>query len=783
MSLTMLPARRVMLTAGPHAGKTRLLRQWMAESPTETLYLSLTPEDRDPEFFAYRLLREQPKAYERFVADPRAAWGDRLAAALEVLPVLSIFLDDAHAIEDSPLVAGLVVLAAHLSPSCTLVVASRHRIPALEPALEAVWGAEHPAWDERPAFADLVGLPLQLLAKAFSLALVGEAPPSPEGLELIRRNVAEQVSDRHLLRRPWRQAMMAFPSQALAPSVWEVVEQDLRTFWDLNRWTSRGEAMLAMLAGIPASIRALRPTLLEIEGQAYFDAFDYESAYASFERALALRPAARHDQLNLALQRLEARFRLDEAPDAAELACIPSALADPAPLLRARALLNQGRWHAIQGADAEAALCWADVAGMGAKPDRGLAMLGIRAEANLHARATLRDDLTAARRHRRRILVLSRRWGFERSIPHVLLARCREENLDESRPPISQVRWDPSVPFPPGMRVYTLEYLGQRARYLGEHGLALRFFDHQERLAATHALSYEVQLARLGRMMVHAQSGELLRARAEYEALEFSSAPMSWTDAARLYWAHCLLELGAYDEADRQIPTTSSATVRWQFLRRWCDHLQGKGSLEAIRALVETPEGRFLKRVEARALEALGLATLPPIFKLRVFGAFEVVRLGAPDPAWPRRRSLALLAMLGLQPGGLETRELSERIFWDWLPSDPRGSLHVLSHAARKALRAIEGEHLIETSRGRQRLVGEAFAYNELGEFEHFFQQGMRDEEKGDRDLAAFWYTIALHHVSGDPCENLPELEPRLREALRARLQRARLGAGFPLRG
>ncbi|MBO9540203.1 hypothetical protein J7643_06385 [bacterium] len=785
MSWSFLPARRLLLTAGPRAGKTRLLRQWIAESPSETLYLRLTPEDRDPEFLAYRLLGARPAAYARFVADPRPAWGERLVAALGLMPDLALFLDDAHAIEESPLVSGLVELAEHLPMSCALVVASRHRLPSLESALEAVWSSDHPAWDERPTFSDLVELPLHLLAKTFSLALVGEASPSPEGQELIRRNVAEQAAERHVLRKPWRQVLAEIQPHEVTPSVWEVVEHDLLTFWDQHRWTIRGEGMLEKIARLPASSRALRPTLLEIEGQAYFDAFDYEAAYARFEQALALRPASQHDQQRLALQRLEARFRLDGVPPEEELACIAPALADPSSLLRARALLNQGRWLAIQGKHPEAAQCWEDVAQLGAQPDRTLAMLGIRAEANLHAWATLRDDLTVARRHRRRIHVLSRRWGFERSTSQALLTRTREEILDESRPSTFELQWDPSVPLPPGMRAYMLDYLGHRARYLGEGGLALRCFDHLERLASTHALSYEVQLARLGRMMVHTQSGELARARAEYEAMDLSEAPMSWGDAAHVYWVRCLLELGEYDEAAREIPAASSPFMRvhWEFLRRWLDHLQGQGSLEAIRALVDSPEGRFLRRIEARALRDLGLATLPPIFKLRVFGAFEIERLGAPAPAWPRRRSLALLAMLGLQPDGLETDKITEQIFWDWLPSNPRDSLHGLSYAARKALRSIGGEHLIESSRGRQRLVGEEFAYNELKEFETFFRQGMKHQEVGDRDLAAYWFTIALHHVSGDPCENLPELEPRLLESLRDRIQQARLGAGFPLRG
>ncbi|HEY9855718.1 MAG TPA: hypothetical protein V6D05_08285, partial [Stenomitos sp.] len=422
--------------------------------------------------------------------------------------------------------------------------------------------------------------------------------------------------------------------------------------------------------------------------------------------------------------------------------------------------------------------CWEEAARAGAEPDRVLAMLAVRAEANLHGWATLHDDLTAARRHRRRFLTLSHRWGFERCLPQALLMRCREEVTDESHPPRCAFRWDPTLPFPPGMRAYFLDFLGHRARYLGETGLALRCFDHQEQLAATHSLSYEVQLARLGRMLVHAQAGELSRARAEYAALAFSSAPLAWLGAVQLMWVGCLLELGAADEAARELPAEPPpyGRLRWEFLRRWTDLQRGKGSLDEIRALIDSPEGRILRRVEARALHGLGLVAMPPIFKLHVFGSFDVVRLGTPSPVWPRRRSQALLAMLALQPDDQDAADLPERLFWDWLPSDPRASLHAASAAARKALRAIGGEHLLETRRWRHRLVTEAFDFNELGEFETFFQQGARQEAAGDRELAAFWYAIALHYVSGEPCENLPELEPHLREALRDKIQRARAG-------
>lgn len=785
MTLPSLPARRLLLTAGPRAGKTRLLRHWSATYPSQALCLSLTPEDRDPEFFAYRLLRRHPEAAARFGADrAHAPWGQRLAAALAHLPDLGLFLDDAHTIEDSPLSACLAELPQRLAPSSTLVLASRHRLPFLEPALEAVWGADHPGWEERPVCSDLAGWPSRLLAKAVSLALVGEAPPSSEGLELVRRNVAGQEAGRHVLRAPWREAVSAFPLHELPPSAWEVVEQDLRTFWERSRWTHRGEEMLALIARLPASVRAVRPSLLEIEGQACFDACDYEAAHASFEHALALPPVEPEDRQHLALQRLEARFRLEGPPAPEDLACLPGALVAPSTRLRARALLNQGRLLALQGEHAAAARCWEDAARSGAEPDRTLAMVGVRAESNLHAWATLRDDLTAARRHRRRIRALADRWSFERSLPQAFLVRCREENLDESRPPRCELHWDPALPFPAAMRAYFLEYLGQRARYLGEYGLALRCFDHQERLAATHALSYEVHLARLGRMLVHAQAGELERARAEHAALAFSSVPMAFLGAVQLYWVRCLLELGEGEAAARELPAEPPpyVRVRWEFLRRWIDHQQGRAGLEEIRSLVDSPEGRILRRIEARALHGLGLVTLPPIFKLHVFGSFDIVRLGAPAPVWPRRRSQALLAMLALQPDDHDTADLPERLFWDWLPSDPRASLHGASSAARKALRAIGGEHLLESSRWHHRLVAEAFAFNELSEFETFFQQGMRQEEAGDRELAAFWYAIALHYVSGEPCENLPELEPPLRQSLRDRIQRARLGAGLSSR-
>ena len=777
MSLPSLPSRRLLLMAGPRAGKTRLLRHWAAESPSDARYLRLTPEDREPEFLAYRLLRELPPPSEE-PADAEA-WGQRVASALNQVPGLCLFLDDVHVLEGAPSLPGLVEAVGLLSPACGLVLASRHAMPALDSVWEAVWGPENPIWNEHPLVSDLLDLPAPLLAKAIALMVVGEASASAEGRELVRRGVAQQQGESHVLRESWSDAARMALLLDLPSETWQVVERDLKDFWEQHRWTRQGEVLLAKLPLIPEEVRRSRPLLLEIEGQVCLDVSDYETAYACFEQALAVAPDEKELRLRLGLQRLDACFRLDRPVTDTESECLPEALAADSAFLRGYALLLHGRGHACQGDHLTAEACWTEAARSLSETTRDLAMIQVWAEYNLLTSFTLRDEIAAARRCYRRIFTRSCRWGLDRGLSQALLGRCVVTLLDESHPPAFVFRRIPDVPLPLGIRAYYLFYLGNRARHLGEPGLALRCLDHMERLAAAHhGMAYEIQLARAARMLVHAQQGELERVRCEYHSIDVP-AFYSGADVARLYWVHCLLQLGACDEASREMLADPPAylRVRWDFLRLWLAYLQRKSDLEPIRALIDSPEGRFLRRAEGRILQSLGVLESPVIFKLRAFGSFELTRLGAPSPTWPRHRALVALSLLASHPEGLQTEELAERLFWDWLPSDPRDSLHSLLTSARKALRTIGGEHLLVTDRGRLHLATEAIAFNELTEFDAFFRQGQRHAEAGERDLAAFWFTIALHYVEGEPFEDLPELDPRFREAIRERILVARQGA------
>ncbi|MNR88792.1 hypothetical protein D3C72_197430 [compost metagenome] len=775
MSLPSLPSRRLLLMAGPRAGKTRLLRYWAAETPSDSRYLRLTPEDREPDFLAYRLLRELPPE----APAEGETWGPRVASALNRVPDLCLFLDDAHVLEGAPSLPGLVEALSLLTPTIGLVLASRHALPVLDPGWEKVWGPEHPIWNAHPLVSDLLDLPAPLLAKAIALMVVGETPGSTEGEELVRRGVAQQKGESQTLRESWSDAARRALLLDLPPETWEVVERDLKDCWGRCRWTRQGEALLAKLPLIPEEVRRSRPLFLEIEGQVSLDVSDYETAYACFDQALAVASEDKELRLRLALQRLDACFRLDRPATDAESECLPEALAMDSAYLRGYALLLRGRYLACQGDHLAAEACWAEAARSLPETTRDQAMIQVWAEYNLLTSFTLRDEIGPARRCYRRIFTRSSRWGLERGLSQALLGRCVVTLLDETRPPAFVFRRIPDVPLPLGIRAYYLFYLGNRARHLGEPGLALRCLDHMERLAAAHhGMAYEIQLARAARMLVHAQHGELERARAEYGSID-RPAFYSGADVTHLYWVHSLLQLGAYEEASREMLADPPAylRVRWDFLRLWLAYLQQESGLEPIRALIDSPEGRFLRRAEGRILQNLGVLEPPPVFKLRAFGSFELTRLGAPKPTWPRHRALVALSLLASHPEGLQTEELAERLFWDWLPSDPRDSLHSLLTSARKALRTIGGEHLLVTDRGRLHLATEAIAFNELTEFEAFFRQGQRHAEAGERDLAAFWFTIALHYVEGEPFENLPELDPRFREALRERILLARQGA------
>ena len=161
-------------------------------------------------------------------------------------------------------------------------------------------------------------------------------------------------------------------------------------------------------------------------------------------------------------------------------------------------------------------------------------------------------------------------------------------------------------------------------------------------------------------------------------------------------------------------------------------------------------------------------------FRLRAFGPLELL---APDGAQvklPRKKALFLLALLILHPEGMSARELARQLFDEEVAS-PSEALHTITYALRKALRAVGGEHLLETSGGFHRLRWHAFAACDLHEFEALMGKAMSLERQGLREAALLFRRLATTYVRGSLLEEFPEAF----DECRARVERhIRQGGG-----
>lgn len=776
------PERIRLLSAGPGAGKTRLLLQWRDSAGMPSLYLRLSPEDRHPELLRHRLMRAIASTLPPLLAPAGRAWGEELGRRL---PPCVLLVDEWHAIEGTESERQLTALVWHLPAGATAALASRHRFdPAI--ALSAdEWGPDHPAWRERPTMEDLDGQPEAVRDHILAMALVGEAPDSPDGRELIRRNVADELAAGRLtLRVSWADLARDALAIRATQRTWEHAEALLEAFVRHHKWTLRDPEIGGILGRFPSDLQEQSPALLAIRGRIDYDAGDYGAALDCFDRALALWGPDRPGRKEVQAKRYMCLASLGREPSRAELDELEARGGDDpdeAWRLHPHAMLL---WY--QGHLARARGAWRELLRLPIAADRARAHLHFRAHLWLSSLAGTRSDGEEACRQSE---ALAKAWDFSQLLHLIALERQRLLLNDERRIPPSERQGEvPNAAFAaPSRKKWVANFialLGKRASLIGEDELALRLFELNEAIVMgmqlgfgywagvvrTYQIAPLVRLDRLGQAMRISE--------------EFAQAWPAMGDALRVQWMRSHLGRGDLEAARRLLfpsdrppgegDDASLTGVPFHLFREGLLLLEGDPeAADRLRAWLETPEGAPMREREALFLQRLGLCTVPPAVRLWAFGRCEISREDRQSSHWPRRKALVLLAHLIVRPDGAPADELAAQLFEKEGKTPPLQVLHIVANALRHVLRSIGAEDLLETQQGLYRLRWDGIAFCDLHEFDAFYQRARSFEADGMKEMAAVFYGIALCHARGELFENLPEEFGALRTAYRKRIRYA----------
>ncbi|HEY9857112.1 MAG TPA: hypothetical protein V6D05_15315, partial [Stenomitos sp.] len=688
-----------LLLAGPRAGKTSLLLRWREAATAPTQYLKLTPEDADVTFFLRRFLADWPEIrahFEQLRAELRLeSWGGPLGLAIaETRPDLCLLLDDFHLTERMPQAGEWMALVRHFPATGTLAIASRHHLPELDRAPLDVWEAERLGWEEKPEVEDLAELPPELLAKAFALHIVGEAPAAREGLELIRRRMAYLAPDgSHRLRPVWQQAVSAaLLARESASEVWEVVEDDLRAFVGRHFRTHHELRLDEILGRIPSEIRRQRPLLLRVEGDVLFEEGRIEEARACYQRSLELthEPEAIRE-LEVRLFAVALYFPGDPA-----IAILHARLseAELSPALAARYFYWQGVMHWDAGDIPASRHALERVLGLVPAGDREVLHFQSLALSTLTAIFASLQRMAEARMFTERMIKLCTEHRLHRNLLTAVARRLYRALHDEAHPLAIHTLTDiPNEAFHAPKAVSLNLYLGcfaWRALVLKEDALALRLFrlclNHA--MARTHHLADASRNARLGIMIAHARCGEFDKARGHFDTLQ--AAPLSGRVASSLFqpWAFILIKEGRLEEAEQLLNRLADAGHAYARLYlAWIRFLrEDRTAVDDARAVLVSAEGASLWESELEVLEQLGLRESVPTFHMRAFGETTLQRVGEEPPRWPRKKALALLAQLALHPEGMESEALIDTLYQGSDAMDPSTALHRLAYDLRQVL-------------------------------------------------------------------------------------------------
>ncbi|HEY9897593.1 MAG TPA: hypothetical protein V6D00_00300 [Pantanalinema sp.] len=753
--------KTTLLIAGPRAGKTAQLLEWRESCRLPTIYFRLTPEDAEPAFALRRMLRDWPSIRTHFEALraelPSLPWGAVLAMAIdEVLPDLCLLLDDFHLSEETPEAASWLALVRHFPPTGTLAVASRHRLPELERTPLIVWDADHPAFSEAPTREDLEGLPRSLLAKAVVMHVVGEASPSCEGAELVRRNIALQMPvGTHRLRAAW-QAIAGVAASPAIPAIWGEVEAELRGF--VRRHLRKGKELSipGILERIPSEVRARSPFLLEVEGEIHLEARRFLEARECFRRAMDLAPdpLSRRDLLIHLLA--AAVYLSDDAQAAAILErLVPEEGSDP-PYMEAHLLYWRGRMALDAGRVDEALATFQRVLNVPASGDQRVTRSHARALIYLVSINHNLGHVADATSFAERLVNMCLAFDLHRDLLSAFSLRWRCLVLGDSRPAsLAKLVDIPEeaflAPNPTALNLY-LTCFAVRADAIAAYDLALRLFP----FVLAHAVSQQLTM-RVPILKYWLSLTKIRRASDEIDPalLRAMSADEQYATLTPLNWASLFVLSGQLDEAEAAILahdawSSAEERVRARLYLGWIRHRRGdSGAADEVRALLATPEGTGMWEIEVEILAELGLREAPALFQMRAFGETAFARAKLALPHWPRKKALSLLAILALHPQGIEAEALRDALYRDSDNSDPAGALRNLVYGLRQVLTPLGAADLLEVARGVYRFKWEQVAHCDLHEFDTLYRKGQDLETAGRLEAAALFYRMAVLTADG----------------------------------
>jgi len=706
-----LPATTRFLSAGPRAGKSALLKRWRSECSAPAQFLALTPEDAEPRLFLRRFLNDWPgirACYETLEAEHlSSSWGACLGMAIaEAHPDFCLFLDDFHLIEGTALEPGLLASIRLFPASGTLVVSSRHHPPVLGREPLDVWGADHPVWSERPGATELCRLPATLLAKALTLHVVGEAEPSVDGWELVRRNIAwHSPQSLHHLRPAWQDAAELALSHPLPPGLWEGVAMELRRFGQRHLRTVREEEIPAILDRIPPEVRSQTPLFLQLEGDCLLEAGAYSAAQACYARAIALNPAPIDVERGLTLRMIEVALWSRDRATAQEFigrfqeaeACLPQQVR----FLFLKGLERSFFADGMEGAED----LWNRVLSLPASGDRAVLYDQYRALWQLHCMTFESLDISEALHWAQHMVAMATSHHFQRDLllSHSARTACLMFQAQElSHLPIQELLEVPDEAFLSHSVQDHLSYLcnlGMRFYFLADPDLSVRFFSHYVQAPEAITSTYLAQVLDSWLMRAHGANQDRPKAEIIRNRLHARTRSQRLLFGIEIDWATMLIMAGRYSEAEEtlrgwiekaQIPGDRALAL---ICLLWIRHRQGEASaLGEIRSLLDTPDGRPLWESNPRLLQRIGLRTLPPIYRLRALGDLSFTCNDLPAPRWPRRRALLMLAHLVLCPSGLDSDLLIAKLFKECEPVEMGRDRLLRSPRIRRPV--SEGPHL-----------------------------------------------------------------------------------------
>lgn len=771
------------IVAGPRAGKTSLLLQWLEACPFPSLYLALTPEDESPAFLLRRFLANWPEIRARFEAMRTevndGSWGAALGLAIaETHPDFCLLLDDFHLAEDLPYADELQAFLRHYPLGGTLVIASRHRAPEL--MQRSVWGGEDLGWREHPTPRDLFALPAALRRKALILHLIGESLHSPETEELVRRGLVQQAPDgAYRLKAPWQEAIHPIiRSRALEPDVWSEAEVEFEQFIRRHLGSSQERLIPQILECWPSEIRNRSPLLLRVEGDLLLQQGQEGGARACYLQALPLaKVPEREYELHARLLGASARFHREE-----EYTASLATLTPHRPILGPRIEVQLRYWEAImgsrQGKDLDAITAAMErVLAIPACGDREILSFHIQA---LYALAAIHSGFTSLSKsleYVHQLLGLLETHTFHRYLlmAHALHLYC---SLTNRLVPLDRIVGIPDEAFVGASQTAISFYVicfGVWAFQNGTLQLALEVLELAHDISLSYGMQQRARQAKFWVLHILLRLGAFEPARLLYEELRSGPVYERSDEHLPLIWSQGAILTGRFAEAEAILAAVDGEPVRVQLQRFWLQDLQGKAGIrEKLSAfLANSDHLRFLD-LEPELAEHFGLRQPSLRFHLNAFGDLSFSKVGSAPPHWPRRKALSLLGMLVLHPEGLSSTDLQENLFRGSKSHDPQAALHTHSYNLRQVLSTIEADGILESQRGLYRLDWNKIAYCDLRVFERCYEKAQSLEDRGIVEGATLFYRLALLTVQGPLFANLPdEVFEEPRQAYAARVDYA----------